>query len=234
MSATPQMEVAQGELIEVSGRRVGEPARLGEVLEVLGSPGRHHFRVRWEDGHESIIYPGEATTIKGRSTTDPEATVPDLAAPAQLLVDILRSAEIEFEVLRHRRTMTASAEARALGLLSQSVAKTVLARDPEGIHVRAVVPASRRVSTSKLAAAVSAPTVELLTEPELVSAYPQFELGAVPPFGGPGGDRVVVDRTLLEEARVVFEAGAHDVALRIRTDDLITVADAEIADIAAG
>jgi prolyl-tRNA editing enzyme YbaK/EbsC (Cys-tRNA(Pro) deacylase) len=67
-----------------------------------------------------------------------------------------------------------------------------------------------------------------------VSAYPQFELGAVPPFGGPGGDRVVVDRTLLEEARVVFGAGVHDVALRMRTDDLITVAEAEIADIAAG
>ena len=81
--------------------------------------------------------------------------------------------------------MTASAEARALGLLSQSVAKTVIARDPQGIHVRAVVPASRRVSISKLANAVSASTVELLSEPELVSAYPQFELGAVPPFGGP-------------------------------------------------
>lgn len=231
MSATQQTEVGQGDLIEVSGRRVGEPARLGEVLEVLGPPGRHHFRVRWEDEHESIIYPGEATTIKGRSRIDPEA---DLAAPAQRLVDILRAAEIEFEVLRHRRTMTASAEARALGVLSQSVAKTVIARDPQGIHVRAVVPASRRVSTAKLAQAVSAPTVELLTEPELVSAYPQFELGAVPPFGGPGGDRVVVDRMLLEEARVVFEAGAHDVALRMRTDDLIAVAEGEIADIAAG
>ena len=234
MSAIGEVEVGQGAVIEVSGRRIGEPARLGEVLEVLGPAGRHHFRVRWEDGHESIIYPGEATTIKGRSTPDPDAALLDLPAPAQRLVSILRAADVEFEVLRHRRTMTASAEARALGLLSQSVAKTVIARDPQGIHVRAVVPASRRVSISKLANAVSASTVELLSEPELVSAYPQFELGAVPPFGGPGGDRVVVDRMLLEETRVVFEAGAHDVALRMRTDDLITVAEAETSDIAAG
>lgn len=232
MSATQHVEVARGDVIEVSGRRVGEPARLGEVLEVLGSADRPHFRVRWEDAHESIIYPGETTTIKGRPKAAAEAPRLDLGAPAQRLVEILSAAGVEFEVLRHRRTTTASAEARALGLLSQAVAKTVIARDPQGVHVRAVVPASRRVSISKLARAVSASAVALLTEPELVSAYPQFELGAVPPFGGPGGDRVVVDRVLLEEARVVFDAGAHDVALRMRTDDLIAVAGAEIADIA--
>jgi Ala-tRNA(Pro) deacylase len=232
MSATPPIEVEPGGMVEVSGRRVGEPARLGEILEVLGQPDRPHYRVRWEDGHETIIYPGETTTIKGRSA--PATHAPELPEPAQRLVTTLTAAGIEFELLRHPRTTTASAEARALGLVSQAVAKTVIARDAQGVHVRAVVPASRHVSIPKLERTVSATDVVLLTEPELVAAYPQFELGAVPPFGGPAGDRIVVDSTLTEQDHVVFDAGVHDVALRMRTEDLIAVAEAQTADIAAG
>jgi Ala-tRNA(Pro) deacylase len=233
MSATRQAAVGRGDVVEVSGRRVGEPPRLGEILEVLGRPDHPHYRVRWEDGHESILYPGETTTIKGRSRASRAKPKLDLAAATQLLIEKLRDAEVEFEVLPHRRTTTAAAEARVLGVLPQAVAKTVIARDAEGVHVRAVVPASSHVSISKLANAVSATDVVLLNEAELVSAYPQFELGAVPPFGGPGGDRVVVDRALAEHDRVVFDGGVHDTALRMQTEDLIAVADAQLDDIAA-
>ena len=232
MSATHH-EVQPGGMVEVSGRRVGEPARLGEILEVLGHPDHPHYRVRWEDGHETIIYPGETTTIKEKSPAS-HAPQAELSEPTQRLVATLTAAGIEFELLRHPRTTTASAEARALGLISQAVAKTVIARDAQGVHVRAVVPASRHVSIPKLERTVSATDVVLLTEPELVAAYPQFEVGAVPPFGGPAGDTIVVDSTLTEQDHVVFDAGVHDVALRLRTEDLITVAEAQTADIAAG
>jgi len=120
-----------------------------------------------------------------------------------------------------------------LGVLPQTVAKTLIARDEEGVHIRAVVSASGRVSIPKLANAVSATNLAVLTEGELISAYPQFELGAVPPFGGPAGDRVVIDRSLTDHDHVVFDGGVHDTSLRMRTDDLIAVADAQTADIAA-
>jgi Ala-tRNA(Pro) deacylase len=229
MTAT-RHAVEVGDVVEVSGRRLGEPGRLGEILEVLGSFDHPHYAVRWEDGHHSILYPGETTTIKPRSGA--AAPTVDLALAAQLLVEKLRGADVEFELLPHSRTLTAASEARALGVLPQGVAKTVVARDEQGALIRAVVSASDRVSTSKLAEAVSATKVSLLTEAELASAYPQFELGAVPPFGGPAGDRVVVDRRLADDQHVVFDGGVHDTSLRMRTEDLIEVAAARIADIA--
>ncbi len=75
-------------------------------------------------------------------------------------------------------------------------------------------------------------TMTLLTESELVSAYPQFELGAVPPFGGPDGDRVVVDEALAESDFVVLDAGVHDASIRLHGRDLVAVARAAVADIA--
>ena len=47
----------RGDLIVVEAHHVGGPHRKGEILEVLGEPGHVHYRVRWEDGTETILYP---------------------------------------------------------------------------------------------------------------------------------------------------------------------------------
>jgi Ala-tRNA(Pro) deacylase len=226
---------ARGDVVEVSGRRVGDPGRKGEILEVLGSEEHRHFLVRWEDEHESILYPGEGTTIrtKPRRKRRSKPTL-DVAATTAHLVERLREESIEFELLPHRRTVRAASEARVLGVLAQTVAKTLVACDDDGRHIRAVVPATTRLSLERLAQAVGAKHVRLLTESELVSAYPQFELGAVPPFAGPAGDLTVIDRALAESDHVVLEAGVHDTSLRLRTDDLIRIADAQLAEVATG
>lgn len=53
-----------GDLILVTGHRVGESERIAEILEVLGEPPNERYRVRWDDGHESVHYPGSDATIK--------------------------------------------------------------------------------------------------------------------------------------------------------------------------
>jgi len=47
-----------GDWLEVNGI-AGALPRRGEILEVLGHVGHTHFRVRWDEGHESIVYPVE-------------------------------------------------------------------------------------------------------------------------------------------------------------------------------
>jgi hypothetical protein len=53
-----------GDRIEIAGHAVGDTPRNGEIIEVLGEPGHEHFRVRWEDGHESINFPAEDAVIR--------------------------------------------------------------------------------------------------------------------------------------------------------------------------
>jgi hypothetical protein len=66
---TADVRTQPGDRIEIEGHRVGEAHRLGEVLEVMGEPGREHYRVRWEDGTETIFYPGsDAHLIHKRET----------------------------------------------------------------------------------------------------------------------------------------------------------------------
>ena len=59
---SPRGEI--GDLIEIGGQHLGESRRTGEILEVLGLPGHEHYRVRWEDGRETLFYPsGHASVV---------------------------------------------------------------------------------------------------------------------------------------------------------------------------
>ncbi len=147
------------------------------------------------------------------------------------MVRYLEHEHVPYELIPHPRSETAREEARALGLSPDQVAKTVVVVTSHG-YVRAVVPASARLDLHKLTRLLGLPhDARLATEDELAVAYPGFELGAVPPLGGPGGDRTVVDRRLAERETVVVDAGSHSESLRLKTSDLLVHAIAEVGDI---
>jgi hypothetical protein len=52
------MDAKVGDEIVVDGLRTGDPPREGEILEILERGGVVHYRVRWDDGHETVFYPG--------------------------------------------------------------------------------------------------------------------------------------------------------------------------------
>jgi Ala-tRNA(Pro) deacylase len=148
------------------------------------------------------------------------------------LVELLEEASVAYELIGHPRTTTARAEARALGLDPAEVAKTVILTSPGGF-VRVVLPASERLDLEK-AKAILGTDVRLATEQELAGAYPDFELGAVPPLGGGAGDRVLIDQSLHERPSLVLEAGTHEQSVRLGTADLERLCDCQLADLREG
>ena len=74
MPASTGIDVHPGDVIEVTGHRVGDKPRLGEILEVLGAREHVHYRVRWDDEHESVYYPSNDAIVR-------RAVVPPRPAP---------------------------------------------------------------------------------------------------------------------------------------------------------
>ena len=56
----------KGDWVEVHGQ-AGKQSRRGQITEVLGAAGREHYRVRWDERHESIFYPATGVVILHRS-----------------------------------------------------------------------------------------------------------------------------------------------------------------------
>jgi Domain of unknown function (DUF1918) len=50
-----------GDLIVVDSAQVGSPSREGEILQVIERDVTVRYRVKWADGHETLISPGAGT-----------------------------------------------------------------------------------------------------------------------------------------------------------------------------
>ncbi|MFE6160920.1 DUF1918 domain-containing protein [Streptomyces sp. NPDC055239] len=58
------MRATVGDELVLHGRTVGQHDRIGEVVEVLGADGGPPYRVRFEDGHETLMSPGPDTVVR--------------------------------------------------------------------------------------------------------------------------------------------------------------------------
>jgi hypothetical protein len=55
------MDGKVGDRIVIGTDKVGQPAREGEILEVIDHESGAEFVVRWDDGHQSSIRPHGGT-----------------------------------------------------------------------------------------------------------------------------------------------------------------------------
>jgi Ala-tRNA(Pro) deacylase len=147
-----------------------------------------------------------------------------------VLLDVLERGDISYRLISHSRTQTAVGEAEALGMDPRAVAKTVVVEDEDGF-ARVVLPASERLDLHKVRTVLGSREVKLADETTLLGAYPEFELGAVPPLGGPRGDRVIFDSSLRRQPLVACDAGAHDQSLVLSTTDLVNLSGGAVADV---
>jgi hypothetical protein len=57
----------------------GGPVRRGMILEVLGRPGHEHYRVRWDEDHESVFFPADGVSIVRGAPHASRGASPDYA-----------------------------------------------------------------------------------------------------------------------------------------------------------
>jgi Domain of unknown function (DUF1918) len=63
LTMTPKTTTAHvGDWIEARGLH-GQPSRHGQIVELLGHDEHGHYRVRWDEQHESILYPADGIII---------------------------------------------------------------------------------------------------------------------------------------------------------------------------
>ncbi|MER6052674.1 DUF1918 domain-containing protein (plasmid) [Streptomyces sp. BHT-5-2] len=68
------MQAHKGDVLRITGRAVGSPEHRATVVEVLGRNGEPPYRVRYEDGHESEIFPGPGCVTESVAGARPART----------------------------------------------------------------------------------------------------------------------------------------------------------------
>jgi Ala-tRNA(Pro) deacylase len=138
---------------------------------------------------------------------------------------------VDYELVTHAETFSAANEARAAGVPAGHVAKT-LAVHERGSYRLVVIPASRRLDLVRLRELSGwSPHLRLASEHEMERDFPDFEVGALPPFGPLLPATEVVDIRLLYHDRVLCGAGDHRHAVSLDPRELLRIAEPQVADI---
>lgn len=64
MLHSSETKARPGDRVVVHGHAVEDHGRTGIIVEVLAEGEHEHYRVRWEDEHESLFWPGVDASIE--------------------------------------------------------------------------------------------------------------------------------------------------------------------------
>ena len=147
------------------------------------------------------------------------------------LREFLDQHHVQYEVHAHRQAFTAQEVAQAEHVRGREVAKVVVVRSGQQFMML-VLPAPYRVDLVRARTIVGKPDLELATEAQFMSLFPECEPGAMPPFGNLYGLPVWVDRELTRDEHIVFNAGTHTETVHMRYADFAHLVQPKVAALA--
>lgn len=145
--------------------------------------------------------------------------------------DYLEQNKVPYSHCTHRLAYTAQEVAAAQHVPGREMAKTIVLKT-DSQFVMVVLPAVMKINIKVLRDELPFSHVELATEKEFAALFADSELGAMAPFGNLYGLPVFVDKSLAEDAEIVFNAGTHVDTIRIKYADFSRLVKPVIVDAA--
>jgi Ala-tRNA(Pro) deacylase len=137
-------------------------------------------------------------------------------AVAITVQQFLEDRGIDYEVLTHAHTVSASRTAQKSHIPGDRVAKAVVLK-ADADYLVAVLPASHHVDLGQVGGWLGR-SVGLATESEASGLFPDCALGAVPPVAAAYGIEAILDDSLTRQSEVYFEGGDHSSLVHVSAD----------------
>jgi Ala-tRNA(Pro) deacylase len=146
------------------------------------------------------------------------------------IVALLQERGIAFQLLHHAPVTTSQEAAAVRGTPLHEGAKAIVF-SADGRLLLAVLPADRRVDTRAFKRQHGIKDLHMVSAEELRAQF-ELEVGAVPPFGSVLGLPTYVDRGLLANQRISFNAGSRTTSIIMACQDYIAVEQPTVAEFA--
>src|SRR5580692_2361759 len=133
------------------------------------------------------------------------------------LIDFLDQGKVRYEILHHPEAFTSHELAAIEHVKGKDRAKVVMVKAGTEI-LMVVLPTDRRLDLEKLGTITGCPT-KMAEEAEFKPLFPDCAIGTMPPFGHLYGVVTYVDQSVTEADKLVFEAGTHSDAIKMKYVD---------------
>jgi Ala-tRNA(Pro) deacylase len=150
---------------------------------------------------------------------------------ARRVKEYLEQNHVPYTHCTHRLAYTAQEVAAAQHVPGRQMAKTIVLKTDSQFSLVAL-PATMKLDMKALRDELPFAHVELATEKEFASLFPDCEVGAMAPFGSLYDLPVYVDKSLADDDEIVFNAGTHVDTIRIKYKDFAQLARPTIVNAA--
>ena len=149
-----------------------------------------------------------------------------MESEVEALKALLDDNNIEYKVLTHERVYTSEQAAKIRGVPLSSGVKAMVAKSEKGFFL-ILVPGNKKIDFDKL--------MPKIGKAKLASAEDVFrltgcEVGSVHPFGNLFGLQIFMDRHILDNQTVNFNAGLHEISINMSSRDMAEIIKPEIGD----
>ncbi len=129
--------------------------------------------------------------------------------PLKKLTEYLNDHNKQYVVQKHPKAYTAREVAASAHIPGKNMAKTVMVK-VDGDLTMVVIDSNHDIDLDALAEALNAEEVVLASEDEFGVAFPDCEVGAMPPFGNLYDVDTYVTESLINNDEIAFSAGTHN------------------------
>lgn len=147
------------------------------------------------------------------------------------LQDYLDELGVHYHLSSHPTAYTSQDLAAVEHVTGKKVVKPVLVHVDSQTFLCAL-PASSRVDVHRLREQLHATEVRVADEKELLSWFPDCELGAEPPIGRLYGLPTLMEESLARDEQVTFQAGTHTLSMTMSIADYRRAAQPAMASFA--
>ena len=138
--------------------------------------------------------------------------------PTKQLKDHLEGNHIKYTSINHSPAFTSQEVAAAAHVSGKQFAKTVIVKIGDKLAM-VVLPAHDHIDFAALKAATGEQRIDLASETDFKSRFPECEVGAMPPFGNLYDMPVFVSNHLTGWDQIVFNAGTHSELMQLSYKD---------------
>jgi Cys-tRNA(Pro) deacylase len=142
------------------------------------------------------------------------------------IIDLLEKNKIKYKLIEHEPTFTSEESAKVRGTKLKQGAKALVLKSKKKVFL-AVVPANRKINLEKLKSILNVKKLGLASS-ETVKTKTNCEIGAVPPFGNLIDLETYVDKNLLENEYIAFNAGSHTKSIIMRSNDFVKIVNPKV------
>lgn len=126
--------------------------------------------------------------------------------------------QTKYHLMSHMPAYTASQTAELAHVSGKKMAKSVVLK-ADGKFIMMLVPANQTLNLKEFSKWLGVKKLELASESEFETLFPECEMGAMPPFGHLYHMDVFVEDTLAAQENITFNAGTHTDLIEMAFED---------------